>query len=150
MTSIENKKELFKFIEKMHNDIERQSLESQYFIVKYKDKTKDGRQAQFTEPVYFFKYNEHWFESPCYLQKLGSGSDKNIRKYVKAMYEKESIQEAYEYESKMVVDGIHYEIMGLQSSSSYLTYPLEIKPISERDCIKWMIDNGNNIVEYIV
>lgn len=148
MLRVENREELFKFIEKTHNDIKRQSLESQYFIVRYKGNVKD-KEVEVTEPIYFFKYNEYWFESPCYLQKLGSGSDKDIREYVEAMYEEDSIQEAYEYESKMVVNGVHYEIMSLQVSKDYLTYPLEIEPISERDCIKWMIENDSEKVEYI-
>lgn len=150
MKMIKNQKELYDFISKVHRETNKHELESLYFLVKYKDKTKDGKDVIFTEPVYFFPYENHWFNCPCRLQRLGGGSEAEIREYVEDVYEKDSVDLAFEYESMLVVDDIHYEIVSLQVTNDYLTYPLEIEPMREKECLKWMIKNGHEVIEYVM
>lgn len=116
--------------------------EDSYALVTYNGKT---------ESIHFTKYNfgsGDWFlESPCELYKLDKVNepiDDYCKKYVE-MYIDEIEENAEEfineYMKPMIVDGILYEI-DCPQCSPYLPKEVDnIKLISERECLLWILNN---------
>ncbi len=100
------------------------------------------------EPVWFTKYDfkgEDWFlESPCELYKVmevRDVSDANLIEYLKELLDKDANIEEYinEYVESMIVDGVLYEIENFQCSPYLPEYVDDIKLISERECLEYML-----------
>lgn len=100
------------------------------------------------EPVWFTKYDfkgEDWFlESPCELYKVmevRDVSDANLIEYLKELLDKDANIEEYinEYVESMIVDGVLYEINNFQCSPYLPEYVDDIKLISERECLEYML-----------
>lgn len=103
------------------------------------------------EPVWFTKYDfkgEDWFlESPCELYKVmevRDVSDANLIEYLKELLDKDANIEEYinEYVESMIVDGVLYEINNFQCSPYLPEYVDDIKLISERECLEYMLMNN--------
>lgn len=105
------------------------------------------------EPIYFSKYNikgKEWFlESPCELyriQEVEGPEDKFAKEYVRINYELENGDEgieefAKEYIEPMIVDGVLYQIENFQCSPYLPEYVDKIEIVSERECLKYMLEN---------
>lgn len=104
-----------------------------------------------TEPIYFSKIDmngENWYlESPCSLFKIckiKGNIDTFCLEYVNNLCLEEWIDE-YEYIEKfikpMIYEGFLYEIENFQCAP-YLPKEVEdIKIISERECLEYMLKN---------
>lgn len=101
-----------------------------------------------TEPIWFTKYSfseGDWFlESPCELYKIAEITkpvNKFAREYVAEILEEDENVEDYinKYIKPMIVDGVLYEIENFQCSPYLPKCVDEIKLISERECLKFML-----------
>lgn len=106
-----------------------------------------------TEATWFTKYysdidNQPWFlESPCELYKICK-VDKPIEDFCKTymdecieLEEGESVQDYIEEHVKpMIVNSYFYEIENFQVAPYLPKEVDDIKIITERECLEWMLD----------
>lgn len=111
-----------------------------------------------TEATYFASYsadddmNDWYLESPCLLYKIdeiNTPIDEFCEKYVREYIELEDKEEVKDYIEKyvkpMIIDNIFYEIENFQVAPYLPEEVNEIKLISERECLEWLIDQSKNI-----
>lgn len=131
---IYSKQELYDFLNKTNKkEKEKQETElsSIFYLVKYND---------VTEPIYFFKFEDVYFASPCVLHSIKM-QEEELEKYVRATYEDNSFEEALKYEKTLYVDSILYEIDNPQVAP-FLPEKIEIEAIlSESECLKWLLNH---------
>lgn len=107
------------------------------------------------EPTWFTKYdfgNVEWFlESPCCLYKVADvGNDTNafVRKYMDEVVSLEDGESEEDYINNyvlpMIVNNVMYEIENFQCAPYLSEYVDNIKLISERECLEWMLEHKNN------
>ena len=128
-----NRQELYDYLNKV--DVSKYMLtpmSSVYFMVKH-----DGIE----EPFYFFAYEESYFESDCILYKYQCDY-KQLIEYIKETYEEDSQDEALEYELTMWENGILYSIESYEQCP-FLNKVEYIYPISEQDCLTWLIEHDH-------
>ncbi|NFL43146.1 hypothetical protein FDB61_15775 [Clostridium botulinum] len=109
------------------------------------------------QPTWFNKYwsdvdNQPWFlESPCELCricKVDKSIDKFCKEYIDEYIKLEEGKNVDDYIEEfvkpMIIDGWFYEIVNFQTEP-YLPKEVEnIKLISERECLEWMLDKVKN------
>lgn len=110
-----------------------------YTLVTYNNKT---------EPTWFTKYNyenKFWFlESPCQLYKvmeLKEPVDEQLKEYVSEFLDKDVDIDKYinEYVKPMIVNNVLFDIENFQCSPYLPKYAEDIKLISERECLEYML-----------
>ena len=104
-----------------------------------------------TEATYFsgfYDENKLWFlESPCLLNQIcevDKPIDEFCKEYVREIGLIEDIDENKYIEiniKPMIIDGYLYEIENFQTSPYLPKEVNDIKIISERECLEWMINN---------
>lgn len=104
-------------------------LSSVYFLVEF-----DGEIL----PVYFMPFEGSWFESPCYLHKFLL-KDEELINYVRERYGEDWSITCYEYERMFQKDNWHYEIECLQCEPFLPDKTKIIKPLSEEECLDWLL-----------
>lgn len=111
-----------------------------YALVTYNNKT---------EATWFSKHNfegSDWFlESPCQLYTMAEVTepiDKFAKEYVADLLEEGSDVEDYinKHIKPMIIDGILYEIENFQCSPYLPKEVDEIKLVSEKDCLNYMLN----------
>lgn len=126
------KRELYNFLDNFNFTSKKTTkLSSVYFLVAF-----DNNEY----PIYFSHFRNMWFAAPCelYYFKL---PDNELMNYVKQMYEKDSIKEAYEYEKIFQRNGIHYEI-NCPQCAPFLPEEVAILDVfSEEECLDWFLEN---------
>lgn len=127
---ITNKKELYNFIK---NNIKKDTkLSSTYYLIKY----NNGQ----LEPIYFTKFQDVYFESPCCLHEYDL-KEEDLVDYVKEMYEEQFFEDALEFEKTMQIGNKHYDI-DVPQTNLFLPDEFEIIEVfSDRDCVEWMLKN---------
>lgn len=127
------KQELYDFLNNFDfNSKKEVDLASVYFLVKY-----DG----YTEPIYFTKYEDVWFPSPCALRNFPLKNEE-LSDYVKEMYEDTSFDKSFEYEKLFQKDNVHYEIDTPQCTP-FLPEQTEIISIfTETQCLNYLINKN--------
>jgi hypothetical protein len=110
-----------------------------YALVTYNNKT---------ELTWFSKYyykNEPWFlESPCELYKIMEVDrpiDEFSKWYVDGLLEENADVESYinKYVKPMIIDNVLYEIENFQCSPYLPKFVDDIKLISERECLEYLL-----------
>lgn len=104
-----------------------------YFLIEYDD---------YVEPLHFMSFENVWFESPCSLSQCFM-KDEDVAEYVKEMYFEEAFEEALEYEKMFQIDGKHYEIFNPQCFPFLPEKCKIIKPMTEKECLDWLIEHCN-------
>ena len=105
-------------------------LSSVYFLVEF-----DGH----TIPVYFWRWSDVWFASPCVSSSYPFKDDETME-FVKELYNEEEWEDACEYEKSMVRDGWHYEIYCPQCSPFLPDKIRIINIFSDSGCLDWMLE----------
>ena len=102
---------------------------------------------QKTEPTWFSKYNfkgEDWFlESPCELYIITEEpTNEFINEYVNELLEDEVDVNNYidTFIKPMIVNNVLYEIKNFQCSPYLPEYVSEVKLISERECLEYILN----------
>ena len=114
-----------------------------YALVTYNNKT---------EATWFTKYNfgdgDRFLESPCELYKqtkVGEDIDEFCEQYIEMfIYLEEDVsKEDYinQFIKPMIIDGWLYEIENFQTAPYLPKEVDDIKLISERECLEWMLNN---------
>ena len=153
MSNIENikinsKQELYNFLNNFNfKDYKETELSSVYFLIEY---------DKYIEPLYFISFEDVWFESVCTLGKFPL-KDTNLAGYIKDIYFEQPLEyhlnpvftekdfeKLYEYEKRFQIDGNHYEIDCFQTSPFLPEKFKIIKPMTETECLKWLINNNND------
>ena len=81
-----------------------------------------------------------WFESPCYIRSFPL-KDNALIEFVTALYEQESIENAYEYEKQFQINNQHYEI-DCPQCDPFLPDKIKIlKLLTEIECLNWFLEN---------
>ena len=126
------KQELYNYLNNFDYESHKDSsMSSVYFLVKY---------GKTIEPIYFTPYEDVWFESPCEVRGFPMKDDE-VMKYVRTQYGSKYWKEAHEFETLMQKDGTHYDI-DCPQCSPFLPEKVEIiKPLSERECLEWILEN---------
>lgn len=106
------------------------------------------------EATWFTKYwsdvdNQPWFlESPCELYKfcnVDKPIDEFCKNYIEECIELEEGESAEDYIKNfvepMIVDGCFYEINNFQTAPYLPGEVDDIKMISGRECLEWMLSN---------
>lgn len=124
------------------------NIDSTYALVTYNNKT---------EPTWFAKYGDEdygdWFlESPCELYRVMEVTepiDDFANKYVEELYELEdggTFEDiADKYVKPMIVNGVLYSIENFQCSPYLPSEVDEIKLISEKECLEYLLKEGEII-----
>lgn len=114
-------------------------LSSLYFLIKYK--TESG--VDVVEPIYFFNYENSYFETSSWISSYKVSKAK-LKAYVKDVYEESSFEEGLAYESLMYKNGIHHQLNAAQCFP-FLTYPLEIQDVlSDDKCLTYFLNSDIN------
>jgi hypothetical protein len=117
------------------------NINSTYALVTYNNKT---------EPTWFTKYGDEdygdWFlESPCELYRVmfvTEPIDDFAKKYAELweLEEGETYEDiANKYVKPMIVNGVLYSIENFQCSPYLPSEVDEIKPISEKECLEFLL-----------
>lgn len=124
------REELYRFLNNFDWESKKDHpFSSVYFLVKCED---------FVGPVYFYKYEDCWFESPCTISYMPL-EDNKLREYIEELYEKDSWDQAYQYESLFQRDNIHYTIDSPQCSL-FLSENIEIAQVmTETECLNFFM-----------
>lgn len=113
-----------------------------YALVTYDNKT---------EPTYFSRFNlgdGNWFlESPCELYKvlnlsrINESKDDYLKEYVLELIEDENGVDDYidKFVTPMIIDDVLYEIENFQCSPYLPKEVDEIKIVSERECLEYIL-----------
>ena len=106
-----------------------------YALVKYNNKI---------ELIWFTKYNDWFLESPCQLykiMKINEPIDKFCKKYAEEMLEEDVDKEYYieQHIKPMIINNTLYEIENFQCSPYLPTRVNDIKLITERQCLEYML-----------
>ena len=127
-----NKQTLYEYLNNFNFDCYRETeLSSVYFLVLHSGKT---------EPIYFVKYDDVWFASPCSLQSFKMAKE-DILNFVDSIYEPDGIEEALKFETLMHRDNYHYSINSPQCAP-FLPEKVEIlKVLTESECLDFLISN---------
>lgn len=130
---VHSREELYNFLRTQDFNQKRiTSLSSVYFLIKYDDKEY---------PVYFFPFEDVYFESPCELHQYEMTKEELIE-YVKYQYIEEAFEESLEYEKTLYRDGILYDI-DCPQTGPFLPDKFSIKMISEVECLNWLLEYRN-------
>lgn len=122
------KKDLYDFLDK-NNRIKNTDMGVTFFLVKYDSKV---------EPVYFTRYSDVYFPSPCELRSFPM-LDNELNDYVKELYHKESYETALEFEKTMQKNNIHYEV-DVPQVLPFLPEEIEILDVfSEEECLEYLL-----------
>lgn len=127
------KQELYDFLNSFDfNSKKEVELASVYFLVKYEN---------YTEPIYFTKYEDVWFPSPCVLRSFPL-KNAELSNYVKEMYEDTSFDKSLEYEKLFQREDTHYEI-DVPQCTPFLPEKTEIISIfTETQCLNYLINKN--------
>lgn len=127
-----HKEELQRYIKENYHKIHRETeLSSVYFMITYKDGSK--------EPLYFYSHNGYYFDAPCVLVNIGNSLvSKKLFDFVKEQYTGDLI-EAYNYEKTMMLNGKHYDIDCPQCNRTEFPEEFDIEPLTERECLEWLV-----------
>lgn len=132
LLKINNRKELYDYLSKVDvSEKQETGMSSVYFLVTYNGKT---------EPLYFMPYEGSYFESVCELHQFEMREDE-LEQLVKELYLPEAYEKALDFEKTMFIDGIRYEINNPQCVPFLPEVIDDIKPISETECVKWILQN---------
>lgn len=129
-----NKETLYEYLNNFNFNSKKQTqMGSVYFLIKYNDTI---------EPIYFFPFENVWFESPCEVHKCEM-TEKELLEYVHEIYVKDAWDKAYEFEKLMLKNGYHHEI-DCPQCSPFLPDDIEILDVlTERECLEWIIEHWN-------
>ena len=129
------KQELYDYLNNFDFDsVKDTKLSSVYFLIEF---------DEYIEPIYFTRFEDVWFESPCELHKYPLEDDK-VQEYVDYFYFGESFEYAYEYEKTMQRNGWHYDI-DCPQCSPFLPDRIKIIDVfSDSKCLTWLL----NVVKF--
>ena len=130
------KQELYNYLNNFDFDsVKDTKLSSVYFLVEFDNHI---------EPIYFTRFEDVWFASPCDLHEYPLEDDK-VEEYVDYLYFDESFEYTYEYEKSMQRNGWHYEI-DCPQCSPFLPDNIKIQDVfSDSKCLDWLLNQRNNI-----
>ena len=126
------KKELYNFLDSFNFTSKKTTkLSSVYFLIAFNNNVW---------PIYFSHFQNVWFAVPCELYEF-TLPDNELMDYVKQIYEKDSIEEAYKYEKIFQRNGIHYEINCPQCTPFLPKEVTILEVLSEEECLDWLLEN---------
>lgn len=111
-----------------------------YALVTYENKV---------EPTWFTRYNDWFLESPCelhYITEIDKPIDEFFKSYANTMLKKDEDKEYYieKYIKPMIMDNVLYEIENFQCSPYLPKRVDDIKLITERQCLEYILRRNKN------
>lgn len=131
---LHTKQELYDYLDNFcFESVRDTNLSSVYFLIEFDNHV---------EPIYFRRFEDCWFASPCGLFEFPLNDD-NVMEFVKAMYDEDSLEEAYEFEKTMQRNGHHYEI-DCPQCFPFLPDSIKILDVlSDSECLDWLLEKRN-------
>ena len=128
---INSKQELYDYLDNVDLSSKKDTqLSSVYYLVTFDNHT---------EPIYFTRFGDVYFESPCELHRFPM-KENEIEEYVKGIYYEESFENALEFEKTMHREKWLYDI-DCPQCFPFLPERLDnIEIISESECLDWLLE----------